>query len=167
MEMKFPRPKFFFMQSLFNLDPKLDPLAVSARTSHAIAGNAALGLLQATERDSHFVEPSLAVLKHVARLNLFAQKAELTRKILERYLLGTEVSRVDPVYVPLSPMSYSEYTYPGQDPSVFKAEHMPYDINQYQPPVPFRPIMMGFNHHLLLPTVMRNGLTRTSIIDFI
>lgn len=153
------------MESLFNLDPKLDPLAVSARTSHAIAGNAALGLLQATERDAHFIEPSLSVLKHVARLNMFAQKAELTRKILERYLLGTEIARVDPVSVPLSPISYSEYTYPGQDPSVFKSEHMPYDVSQY--PAPVRPVMLSVRYELLLQAVAGSTSIRILINDFI
>ncbi len=156
------------MQSLFNLDPKLDPLAVSARTSHAIAGNAALGLLQATERSSHLIEPPLAVLRHVANLNQFAQKAELTHKILERYLLGTEVARVDPVYVPLSPMSYTEYTFPGQDPSVFKAEHMPYDMNQYPGmPAPLRPVMMGIEYPVLMHTVLFSGFSLKSINEFL
>jgi hypothetical protein len=142
------------MQSLFNIDPKLDPLAVSARTDHAIAGQAALGLLQATERSSHLIEPNLGVLKHVANLNLFAQRAELTRKILERYLLGTEVARVDPVYVPVSPMSYSEYTFPGQDPSVFKSQHMPLDLTRY--PRPVQPVMMSVDATAtLLPELSR------------
>jgi len=95
-----------------------------------------MGLSQMVARDAVTVEPSLAVLKHVKNLALFAQKAEITRKILERYLLGTEISRIDPVYIPSASKAYSSYTFPAQDPSVMKAEHMPRDLNSWPRPYP-------------------------------
>ena len=114
---------------MFTQGLRLDPGASLAATQHAIAGKAAVGLVQATEANSHTIHPSEDVLQHVADLNQFAQRAELTRKILERYLIGTEVNRIDPVYVPVSPGVISSYPVPAQDASVFKAEHLPYNVN--------------------------------------
>jgi hypothetical protein len=114
----------------------LDSNALNAPTQHAIAGQAAMGLSQSTANDAMTLEPSVQVLEHVKNLARFAQKAEITRKILERYLLGTEISRIDPVYIPNPPTTYSEYTFPAQDPSVMKAEHMPTDVSSWVKPKP-------------------------------
>jgi hypothetical protein len=112
-----------------NLDPPLDISAVHAGTQHAAAGRAALGLLQDTTRDASTIRPDSAILDHVRSLVQFAQKAEMSRKILERYLLGTEIARIDPVYVPSPPPSYSDYTYPSLDDAVIKSKHMPLNVN--------------------------------------
>lgn len=118
-----------------NLDPPLDTDAVHAATQHATAGKAALALLQDTEKDAKTIDPDQGILEHVQSLVQFAQKAEMSRKILERYLLGTEINRIDPVYVPSAPPSYSQYTYPNLDPSVQQSPHMPTDVNAPPKPV--------------------------------
>lgn len=114
-----------------NINAPLDTTAIHAATQHATAGRAALGLLQDTANDAKTIDPE-GILDHVENLVKFAQKAEMSRKILERYLLGTEITRIDPVYVPSPPPSYSEYSFPSLDPSVTQSKHMPVDLN----PVP-------------------------------
>lgn len=115
------------VQALQNI--KLDGSALYSPSQHAIAGQAAVGLAQMTEQASHALNPSGYTLAFVSNLNHFAQKAETTRRILERYLIGTEINRVDPVYTPFTPQSVTEYPFPANDASVVKAEHLPYDIN--------------------------------------
>ena len=111
-----------------NINAPLDTSAIHAATQHATAGRAALGLLQDTANDAKNIDPE-GILDHVQNLVQFAQKAEMSRKILERYLLGTEITRIDPVYVPSPPPSYSEYSYPNLDPSVTQSKHMPTDVS--------------------------------------
>jgi len=112
-----------------NINAPLDATAVHAATQHAVAGRAALGLLQDTANEAKNIDPDSGILDHVQNLVQFAQKAEMSRKILERYLLGTEITRIDPVYVPSPPPSYSEYSYPNLDPSVTQSKHMPINVN--------------------------------------
>ena len=118
------------LPDLFHIDAKLNPLAATERTQHAIAGEGAVGLARLTADQAALMEPGFFVLSYIKKMNHFAQKAELTRRILERYLVGTDVDRVEPVFVPATPMSYSAYSFPSQDPSVMKAEHMPYDMDR-------------------------------------
>ena len=120
------------LPELLTLNAKLNPLAASERTQHAIAGEAAVGLARMTADHALILRPSFEVLSYVQKMNQFAQKAELSRRILERYFLGTEVDRIEPVFVPATPMSYSAYSFPSQDPSILKSEHMPYDLNDWK-----------------------------------
>lgn len=115
-----------------NLDAKLNPFAVGERTQHAIAGEAAVGLARLTSIQADMMKPGYFVSSYIKKMNHFAQKAEVTRRVLERYLTGTEVDRIEPVFVPAHPMSYSAYSFPAQDPSVWKAEHMPYNLESWK-----------------------------------
>ena len=118
---------FSAVQGLQSL--KLDGSALFSPSQHAAAGQAALALAQLTEKDSHLMSPSGEVMKFVSNLNHFAQKAETTRRILERYLIGTEVNRVDPVFVPFTPQTAQTYPVPASDRSVYISEHLPYNVN--------------------------------------
>ena len=133
-----------------NINAPLDISAVHAATQHATAGRAALGLVQDTANDARNIDPE-GILDHVQSLVQFAQKAEMSRKILERYLLGTEITRIDPVYVPSPPPSYSEYSYPDLDPSVTQSKHMPIDVN----PMPRPMLPFGNNPNTAAPVSSR------------
>lgn len=174
-----------------NLDAPLDTSAIHAATQHAAAGRAALGLLQDTTKDAASISPDQTILDHVQSLVQFAQKAEMSRKILERYLLGTEITRIDPVYVPSPPPSYSEYTYPNLDAAVVQSKHMPLIVNPRPTPIMgpmsnpmssrfFRPspypamqappVMQGCTPHILLtssPLMNRWSRGTLSISNFI
>jgi hypothetical protein len=106
---------------------RLDATVGLVPSNHATAGEAAMGLVQMTEAESHGIAPSEEILESAKTLDLFAQKAELTQKVLEQYLFGTDITRVGPVYVPVTPSVINEYPVPVQDISTFKAEHLPYD----------------------------------------
>ena len=115
---------------------RVDPAATFAPTQHALAGKAALGLAQLTEKDSHVLaKVPEDMLEYVAHVNEIAQKADITRKVLERYLFGTEITRIDPVMVPYTPESISTYTVPSGDPDVYQNEHI-----SFKAPVPLRNI---------------------------
>ena len=98
-------------------------------TQHALAGKAALGFAQMAEADAHDLQPPEEVLDYAQKMDHFAQKADMTRKFLERYLVGTELNRVDPITVPFDPKSVTTYPVPADDPSVMKGAHMPADPN--------------------------------------
>ena len=108
---------------------RVDPAATFAPTQHALAGKAAVGLAQLTEQSSHELRVPENLMNYVKTVNSVAQKAELTRKILERYIIGTDVHRIDPVYVPYYPETNNTYTVPVNDPSVSRDQHLPYDLN--------------------------------------
>lgn len=118
---------------------RVDPSATFSPTQHALAGKAALGLAQLTEQDSHAlgrIPPE--VLDYVHTVDATAQKADLTRKIIERYLFGTDISRIDPVIVPYTPQSVSEYPVPSGDPDVFGSQHL-----STHPPMPMNNMAAG------------------------
>ena len=108
---------------------RVDPSATFQPTQHALAGKAALGLAQLSEQSSHELKLPENLMEYVQKVNSVAQKAELTRKVLERYLLGTEVNRVDPVLVPYYAKVVSSYRVPMTDRGVATEEHLPYDLN--------------------------------------
>lgn len=108
-------------------------------TQHALAGKAAVGLAQMTEQASHSLQPPPMILEYVKNMNQFAQKADLTRKILERYLIGTELNRVEPVEVPFSPEAARTYPVPAGDNSVMNGFHAPMDPNAPPMGPPLRP----------------------------
>ena len=106
---------------------RLDAAAGLVPSHHATAGEAAMGLVQLTENESHGITPGEEILDKAKSLDLFAQKAELAQKVLEQYLFGTDITRIGPVYVPVTPSVVNEYPVPSQDISTFRAEHLPYD----------------------------------------
>jgi hypothetical protein len=115
---------------------RLDPSATFAPTQHALAGKAAVGLAQLTQKDAQVlarIPPDM--LTYIQSVNHVAQKADLTRKILERYLFGTDISRIDPVMVPYTPETTTTYSVPSGDPDVFQTEHI-----SHKTPVPLRNI---------------------------
>ena len=136
---------------------KLDGSALYSPSQHAIAGQAALGLAQLTEQDSHLIAPPEETLNFISNLNQFAQKAETSRRILERYLIGTEINRVDPVSVPFQPQSAQMYPVPATDASVLKSEHLPYDMNS-------KPTNLGSYQGLLNQIVSRSSFSTNSLL---
>jgi hypothetical protein len=99
---------------------RVDPSATFAPTQHALAGKAAMALAQMTEKDSHVLaKVPEELLDYVKNVNHIAQKADITRKVLERYLFGTAITRIDPVMVPFTPESVTTYPVPSGDPDVF------------------------------------------------
>lgn len=108
---------------------RVDPSGTFQPTQHALAGKAALALAQLSEKSSHELKLPENLMEYVQKVNSVAQKAELTRKILERYLVGTEVNRVDPVLVPYYAKVVSSYRVPINDRGVATENHLPYDLN--------------------------------------
>lgn len=147
---------------------RLDGTQVLNPSQHAVAGKAAMAFSQSLEQEGHFIHPQQDILEQARKLEIFAQKAEVAQKVLEKYMFGTDITRIGPVVVPVTPSVVSTYPVPAQDISVFKAEHLPYDPNAptVTGPLPLPNRGLGAPPSQPLGNLQKAGMDSATLVAF-